>query len=308
MNIPNTIRYHLAEIEIQLIQFMIFSSKFSQLAKEEIKNYLLVNKDNEQYTASIEDLELSNQSLFMFMDFKGEISDEILSYKSLSPMKIILKKVLCYMLILNQFINRKMKNDISIALKVECLIKEIVCSVEYFHILFEKHLDQIVLYCIITVLSNETTDANEDIINNVIINYAKSKPDNENKSIYEEIRLPSLSTARMSISEQALKQVSLVIDGLYNSKIKLNETKVIDISNSNESYRQLKHKESLTTSHGADSFENPKQKSLFLLKDLSAYTNGFTGYHYFFKTVFHAENLNVYSRSGISPMRTPTLS
>ena len=50
---------------------------------------------------------------------------------------------------------------------------------------------------------------------------------------------------------------------------------------------------------------NSNCKHLKSLIDISALSNKFNGYHYFFKTVFHHENISIVSKSGFTPMLTP---
>lgn len=247
MNIPNTLRYHLAEIEVQLIQFMIFSKKFSLVGINKIKNYLINyekekdssnnscfnsnkksnnevnvkkspnkeekitfetenNNDFSKYELTnssstdtdiqiilkelpydfdeiqlIEDKEFSNQSLFMFCKFKryiysaikenSDISKNLIflnNYLNITQETIVLRKILVYMLLLTKFICSKIKLKSKTYILIEKLVKELVLNSCNIDLMENKHLDHIVLSCIITVLYNEKVISNDEVINKVI--------------------------------------------------------------------------------------------------------------------------------------------
>ena len=73
------------------------------------------------------------------------------------------------MLLLSKFICSKIKLKLRIFSLVEKLIKELLLNSEYICLLFNKHLDHIVLSCIITVLYNEKIMNNDEVMNKVIL-------------------------------------------------------------------------------------------------------------------------------------------
>lgn len=183
----------MAEIEIQLLQFMIFSNNFSHEARHILKSYLLNTEqakpeclesessdiindiENNLKLRTLEEAEFNNQSLTCFLSF-NERSSIILEnkmdfdspvYIHLQHERIVIRKILSYMLLLNKYICMKMKINIKYCIVIEKLIKELIlCSknIDFFN---DKHLDQVVLCCIITVLYNEKIISSEEIISKV---------------------------------------------------------------------------------------------------------------------------------------------
>lgn len=184
-------RYHLAEIEIQLLQFMIFNENFSLVGKLTLKAYLQncerarnnnlgeYELDSNLNSPSIEEAEFNNQSLTGFLSphernldhLHNEMEVDNIIYSAfifVHHERIVLRKILSYMLLLSKYVCTKMKTDIKYCIAIEKLIKELLlCSnnIDFFH---EKHLDQVVLCCIITVLYEEKIGKSEEIISKVI--------------------------------------------------------------------------------------------------------------------------------------------
>lgn len=102
---------------------------------------------------NIENTELHNQSLFMFLDSNNTLSNS--SNYLFCTEKLVLRKILNYMLFLNKTLCFKIKIEIQTAEKIEELIRLIFTNKTYLDILNEKHIDQIVMCCIIAILSRK---------------------------------------------------------------------------------------------------------------------------------------------------------
>lgn len=127
------------------------------------------------------------------------------------------------------------------------------------------------------------------------------------------------------MNDVKVKDLSNNIESIFlgmKQKAKRSESSHSSISNSNninESFFALNHKDSLSSLGTQDNQvitnlndpldqllnSNSGLHSLKILFRVSAYDVKFLGYHYFFKTVFHSENLATFTRSGLTPLRTP---
>ena len=77
------------------------------------------------------------------------------NFKIIIPQKIIIKRILNYILFLSKFVCLKLKLEDKICIEIENFIKILFLKTSLnFEILENKHLDEIVLCCIIFCIQN----------------------------------------------------------------------------------------------------------------------------------------------------------
>jgi len=126
---------------------MIYNPKYSKNGLENLKEFLVSNNIDESNLNIIENIEASemrSQSLYMFLNSEVNF---------ILPEGLIIKKILNYMFLLNKFVTTKLKMEITVTTKVEKLIKSIILNPKKIYIINSRHLDQITLCCIISVLN-----------------------------------------------------------------------------------------------------------------------------------------------------------
>ena len=331
MNMPNSLRYHFSEIEVQILQFLIFSKKSKSLSflkeylnchksfysndntiescrkLEEEKVSLLNLEANKESIDNIEDdntiekleeNELNNQSLFMFLNFNFTVNSPKANSVQITSEKLIFIKILNYMLLLSKFVLNKLKIGISICLAIEKLIKKCLLSHRFFFLFVDKHLDQIVLCCISSVLNKLSIEKYEELIIKILDSYEKVKQSSSSKSLYENLRIPDNSV----VSKNSLQEMSIEFSLKLDSEISEVSN---DISNNN-----ILTNFSFASNITDQTLEMNKNffgKKISFFSNYSAYNPKFVAYYYFYKTVFIKELNDTNVRNGCTPLKSSNI-
>lgn len=177
---------------------MIYSDNFSLGGRKSLKTYLQnceksrdftldsSSKDSKEDTCTlnsraIEDSEFNNQSLTAFLssesmrinstDSNAMEVDQALSttYVQVPHERVVLRKILSYMFLLSKYVCTKLNINLKYCLTIEKLIKELILNSDNFDLLNNKHLDQVVLCSIITILFNEKVISADELISKVTL-------------------------------------------------------------------------------------------------------------------------------------------
>jgi hypothetical protein len=231
LTIPSDIRLHFQEIELQLSSFMIMkkpSQEFKLEVEDFLKNYVIYSIDNK--LKRVEDMEFNNQSLFIYQEisiFKDEnlkqylflVEDQVNNtnnidnmnfsnfgasatsqpnfenlrpYQSLKSIYIFLRRILNYAIFLNKKISENLKLSKEVAKECEDLFKKILTGREYFDVIYEKHIDQVIVCCIIAIIKERGLEEKINYLN-IIEAFENSKPEDSREninSLFRRISLP----------------------------------------------------------------------------------------------------------------------
>jgi hypothetical protein len=229
--LPSDIRLHFNEIELQLFSFMIWR-KASLNFKEEINDFLkdyellLFDKDVKE----VEDIEFNNQSLFVYQDkniFSMENFIDLISpstttensstsvekytnhgnlksYKFIKPVYIFLRRLLNYSIFLNKKISENLKLSNETAKECEKLFKNIITGRKSIEIFYNKHVDQIIICTIISVMKFRNMYEEKGGVKILLEAYRKTKPDDSEgvvKSLFYNIKLTSSKDKNIDIMD-----------------------------------------------------------------------------------------------------------
>jgi hypothetical protein len=222
LTIPADIRLHFNQIELQLITYMIWKKpniNFKEELNEFLKDYNYFLQDKE--LKEIEDIEFNNQSLFVYQEQKIFKRDNIINlmspsstvenssnslnysnssnlicYKNIKPVYILLRRIINYAIFLNKRITDHLKLNKETAKECEKLIKEIIENKNFIEILFNRHIDQIIICCIIAITKLRNQFDPKDGMKTILSAYQKSKPDDSesmSKSLFNNIKLLTIN-------------------------------------------------------------------------------------------------------------------
>lgn len=205
---PQEIKRHLEELEYQLLTYLIWKNP-SQKFITSMKLFFNENipKEEKEKVEKLGDFEFKNQSLFLFHnkdDFELEFENKkttalnsyrdiqpfVSSYRYLNSMAIFFRRVINYSNLLNKTIFDHLGLSSNIAIQCENLFKKILTSENYISIIYDKHIDQIVICVIIAILTNNNLFSAsihqlEDLSMQISLgriqdSYKKSKPNQSN--------------------------------------------------------------------------------------------------------------------------------
>lgn len=256
------IKDHLEEVEDQLLSFLIWRNPSKKFLKDIDDFFGEDNIDvNKEDLESLTEFEYKNQSLFLFhkkedyeldfykrdkpigIDIYMDVRGSLKAYKFLNPVSILLRRVSNYSNSLNKTIFDNIgPNNQQEAIESENLLKMILTSKTHIKVLYGRHIDQLVLCVIITILiahkrftfsqTDNEIDFNFDF-NHMRITmaklqeiYNKSKPGQVNqvsKMLFKKVKLSD-------------KKFLTMID-YYNESFKVNFREIINnlsIQNGND--------------------------------------------------------------------------
>jgi len=224
LTIPSDIRLHFNEIELQLMSFMIWkkaSQNFKNELNEFLKDFSYFLQDKE--LKELGDIEFNNQSLYVYQDqniFRQENIIELMSpssttenstsslnfsnpnsfvaYKNIKPIYIFLRRILNYSIFMNKKITDNLGLNKETAKECECLLKKIMNNKNYVDIIFNGHIDQIIVCAIIAIMKIRNQFDEKEGVKSILLAYHKSKPDDSesmSKSLFHNIKF---STANNS--------------------------------------------------------------------------------------------------------------
>jgi hypothetical protein len=224
LTIPSDIRLHFNEIELQLMSFMIWkkaSQNFKNELNEFLKDFSYFLQDKE--LKEIGDIEFNNQSLYVYQDqniFRQENIIELMSpssttensstslnysnsnsfaaYKNIKPVYIFLRRILNYSIFMNKKITDNLGLNKETAKECEYLLKKIMNNKNYIEIIFNRHIDQIIVCAIIAIMKIRKQLDEKEVVKSILVAYHKSKPDdseNMSKSLFHNIKFSSANNS-----------------------------------------------------------------------------------------------------------------
>jgi hypothetical protein len=328
LTIPSDIQLHFNEIELQLMSFMIWK-KASKSFKDELNEFLRQNysflKDKE--LKEIEDIEFNSQSLFVYQDqniFKQENiidlmspssttensstslnysnSTNLTSYKNIKPVYIFLRRILNYSIFLNKKITDNLKLNKETAKECENLLKKILNNRCHIEILFNRHIDQIIVCVIIAIMKLRNLFDEKEGIKTILSAYHKSKPDDSestSKSLFYSIKLYTLNTNTNTVSHVSpshkTMNISEFFEDFFSKKLEvlLNQLKEDEADDNYTASARKKRKLSVPDS----------EIRKFQFEDETAFENNTIMYEPLSKTIFSKQlNRNV---TGINLRESP---
>jgi len=246
LTIPADIRLHFNQIELQLITYMIWkkpNANFKDELNEFLRDYNYFLQDKE--LREIEDIEFNNQSLFVYQEQKIFKQDNIISlmspsstvenssnslyysnssnllcYKNIKPVYILLRRIINYAIFLNKRITDHLKLNKETAKECEKLIKEIIDNKNYIEILFNRHIDQLIICCIIAITKLRNQFDLKDGMKTILSAYQKSKPDDSesmSKSLFNNIKLITIN--KNSITMQKTINIIEYYEEIFAKKL-----------------------------------------------------------------------------------------
>jgi hypothetical protein len=324
-NIP--ILKHLQEIEYQIISFLLWKNP-SKNFKDDINSYFIENfDDNINFELKkLEDFEYNQQSLFLCHekeDFEIEyiqkineneekdknnidminynsIKDSKYYYKYLNKIRILLRRIINYCNLFNKNIFNKLGLFQSIAEESESFIQKIIINEEAFKIIYNHHIDQIILCCIICILKkNKLFSEDEKQKNSPLITIEKLHKE------YKEIKNKNYSEYIFTyVKTDNYKKYSNLLD-FYNNvfKIKLKNLlqKLINGEKENESnyifYENKPIKKmKLNFSENSPSFEKIIKNDSYNIKKNSVHESLLTQSAYNEKSINYGTFINIFNK------------
>ena len=199
------IKEHLEEIEYQIVSFLIWRRPSTKLMSE-IKYFFHSEQNDNQCLNVLADFEYKTQSLFMFhrkedyelnyenkkspstMDIYTDIRHLLHKYKHLQGIAVFFRRVVNYSNLLNKniFINIKHKKITHLAEVSEQFIKHIITNENAVELLYNKHIDQVIICCVMSILlmnnvfsfDHNTNNSDDSVftLSNLRNIYIRSKP------------------------------------------------------------------------------------------------------------------------------------
>jgi hypothetical protein len=159
LTIPSDIRLHFEEMEIGLWSFIIWKTASTNF-KLSVESFLKELKTAiiSEELKDLQNIEFNNQSLFLYFDNseflneRQELQNSYIVYSQLSPIYILLRRVLNYSIFLNKKVTDKLKVSTEIAKESEIILKKIITNSHYIDVLYDKHIDQVIVCNLIGVL------------------------------------------------------------------------------------------------------------------------------------------------------------
>ena len=327
------IKEHLEEIEYQLVSFLIWkkpSNKFVNDIKDLFKSYTSDNNYNKEKVNNnnnpldiLADFEYTKQSLFLLhckedftlnyenkkepqMDIYKDIRHLISYYKDLQGMSVFLRRVINYSNLLNKniFIDLKLNNISNFAVLSEEFIKQIIINENTIESLYSKHIDQVIICAVISILSlhdlfsfeTNTNTSNVDFVLNTNIVTLKKLKETYIKCKPSQIRQVSeMIFEKVKVSDK--KYLSLI--EYYNKNFKLLfQEQLIQIKQEHCDGDELINIHPIKRRKLSDSLNNEINKNINkeALHSKSAFSYKVENYILFEKKIYLSENIKIKSK------------
>jgi hypothetical protein len=183
-------------------QSLFMYQEMSIFKNENLKDYLTSSNydENQNNCSNIKvdmNLNINLNNNFSSPNFNTIVNskptfENLQLYQSLKSIYIFLRRILNYGIYLNKKISENLKLSKEVAKECEDLFKKILTSREYFEVIYDKHIDQVIVCCIIAIIKERGLEEKINYLS-VIEAFENSKPDDSRENINSLFKRISIS-------------------------------------------------------------------------------------------------------------------